>query len=382
MIVKTIHNREPSTDRLRAAGEKAEQQMQHYLQRAFQADPHLHVLNDLRLEDERQPEADGTPSVCQIDHLVIHRWGAFIIESKSVHDQVSVKSSSGGGDEWTRRYRGHDQGIASPIQQAGRQADFLRVYLQRNRHQLLGKVGPVLGAVTKVWKGTDQRGFSHLPLQILVAVSDNGKIDRLNGWKEPSEPFRVFVTKADLIPGRIRSEVQVHADAAPLLSGKRDGAYGVWRMEADEVNAVAEFLREEHKPCTARTASQPSLASHRVLAKPPTGLAPRRPTPTTDLSPSRSPAANVRPDPAPSSPADASPACKSCGGDRLVALWGKYGYYWKCADCAANTAMPVACSLCGARGEHGRVVRIRKEGPAYLRCCEPCGIEEKIWVQA
>ena len=32
------------------------------------------------------------PGVCQIDHMVLHRWGLFIIESKSVYDEVTVQS--------------------------------------------------------------------------------------------------------------------------------------------------------------------------------------------------------------------------------------------------------------------------------------------------
>jgi hypothetical protein len=79
----------PSTDpspthpRLRA-GFEAERQMAHYLHRAFATSADLYVINDLRLVDPEQPEQDGSPGVAQIDHLVLHRYGAFIVESKSV----------------------------------------------------------------------------------------------------------------------------------------------------------------------------------------------------------------------------------------------------------------------------------------------------------
>ena len=111
----------PAGDLRREAGHAAERQMAFYLQRDFAKDPHLFVLNNLRIVDPEQPEFDGTPGVCQIDHLVMHRWGVFIVESKSVTDEVSIRDDGHGGDEWTRRFRGREQGFESPIQQARRQ---------------------------------------------------------------------------------------------------------------------------------------------------------------------------------------------------------------------------------------------------------------------
>ena len=73
--------------------------MAHYLQRAFAADVDIHVLHDLRLEDAEQPGDDGSPGACQIDHLVVHRWGMFIVESKSVTEEVRIRSDGAGGDE-------------------------------------------------------------------------------------------------------------------------------------------------------------------------------------------------------------------------------------------------------------------------------------------
>ena len=53
--------------------------------------------------------------VCQIDHLIVHRWGTFIVESKSAMEEVHVGPDGTGGDEWTRVYRGGKAGMASPI---------------------------------------------------------------------------------------------------------------------------------------------------------------------------------------------------------------------------------------------------------------------------
>ena len=90
MIVKPYEQTATPSGMRQQAGNATERQMAHYLHRAFKDDPDAHVLNDLRLEDIEQPEQDGTVGVCQVDHLIIHRWGMFIVESKSVAEAVQV----------------------------------------------------------------------------------------------------------------------------------------------------------------------------------------------------------------------------------------------------------------------------------------------------
>ena len=357
MIVKNAEpHAESSGPRLRA-GAEAERQMAFYLHRDFASEAGLLVLNDLRLVDPDQPEHDGRPGVCQVDHLVLHRWGAFIVESKSVTDEVSVRDDGAGGDEWTRRYGGREHGFPSPIQQARRQGEFLRTFLQRQREHLLGKLPTGLRTISKLMAGSDQRGFRNMPIQIIVAISDRGKIRRVNGWREPTEPFRTFVSKADLVPAKIREEHGKHKAAGGLL-GEAKGEYGVWSMKAEEVPAVAEFLAARHE---ARARAEPAVQTVKTTA-----------------SMTSSTTRQSRPAPI----ASAGPACKGCGGADLSAQWGKYGYYWKCLGCGTNTSMPTVCSACGAEGHRGKVVRIRKDGPKYFRACEQCGIEERIWTES
>ena len=81
-----------SGDVRRRAGVAAEKQMAHYLHREFGRDSEIHMVHGLRLIDADQPEPDGNVGVCQIDHLVIHRWGMFIVESKSVTEEIRVRS--------------------------------------------------------------------------------------------------------------------------------------------------------------------------------------------------------------------------------------------------------------------------------------------------
>lgn len=377
MIVKPWTERD-TTDPRRRAGHDAERQMAFYLHRAFAGDADLLVLNDLRMVDASRPEHDGRPGVCQIDHLVLHRWGAIIVESKSVTGEVAVRGDGSGGDEWTRRVRGTDQGIPSPIQQGRRQAEFLRACLQAKREELVGKIMLGFRTVSKMINGTDQRGFRNMPIQVIVAISDSGSIRRGAGWREPQEPFRFYVTKADLVADKINEEYAKHRSASSIFT-KSNGEYGLWAMKQDEVARVAEFLAGSHvDPVSAPPLPPPRPAQSLPALRPPPPQSPKAPPP---LPPPPLPPAPL-PTPHTAGPGSVTdrPTCKQCGGVQLTALWGKFGYYWKCA-CGVNTSMPTVCAGCGAEGRRGETVRIRKAGLEYLRECSACGKSERVWME-
>ena len=239
--------------------------------------------------------------------------------------------------------------MPSPIQQAARQSKFLRAFLQRHGDTLLGKKPVGLRTLAKAVTGTDRRRFEYTPIQLIVAVSDKGRIERLAGWKEPREPFRVFVSKADLVPDKITKEIARHRGS--LL---KDDEYGSWSMKPGEVVAVAEFLASRHSKrhgagnAPART---PGAGGDRT---------------STQVSPAHA-------------PTQAEAACKGCGAHTLSARWGRYGYYWKCQVCDTNTAMPTTCTSCQTEGRRGHPVRVRKAGGSYYRDCSACGHSEVIW---
>ncbi len=356
MIVKPYDQTAGHKGRRQQAGADAEKQMAFYLNRDLRDDEQVFVLNGIRLEDSEQPEQDGSPGVCQIDHLVVHRWGLFIVESKSVAGEVRVRPDGSGGDEWTRRYRGKETGVPSPLRQAERQSGFLRAFLQRHREDLLGKVSLGMRTIVKVAKGTDQRGFKDAPIQLVVAVSDTGKIKRIGGWKEPSEPFRAFVAKADLVVDKIDQEIRAHRKGASRARTRSDGEYGRWAMEEEEPEKVAEFLAAQHT-------NRPRASSAQ----------------TNKNAPSRN---RKRPrNQAAGSECSAKAVCKHCGSEHLVARSGQHGYYWKCGACDKNTAMPAVCPTCGAKKGRDNGVRIRKEKKTYFRECEACGTSETIWIE-
>lgn len=365
MIVKPKVER-ASTDPRIAAGEKAEQQMAFYLHRVFEREQGVLILNDLRLVDPAQPALNGEPGSCQIDHLVLHRWGAFIIESKSVYDTVSVRADGSNGDEWRRTYRGKEEGMPSPIMQARLQAEFLREFLQRNRESLRGKMPIGFRTINKLLHGTDQMGFMHMPIQIIVAVSGSGNINRVNRWKEPSEPFQCFVCKADQVPDKIQRELDTHRSASRPL-GDRKGDYGMWTIGDQELARTCAFLFDSHTPLGHHAKQAGPAASAPVAKLTPFAQLPTRPAPVPAPVPTPAPARIV----------PQAAVCKFCGGSDLVATWG-HSYYWRCA-CGKNTPMPTICHNCNAEGDHGKTVRIRKEGQKFYRCCEVCGVQQLIW---
>jgi hypothetical protein len=317
------------------------------------------VLHGLRLEDPTLPEHDGRPSASQIDHLLIHRHGVFIVESKSVSEAVTVRPDSSGGDEWTREIKGKVQGMPSPIQQGVRQGDLLRRILNEHHAVLRDKATGIAGVLQKTLTGTTQRGFARMPIQIIVAISDGGMIRRLNGWKPPTAPYETFVCKADQVCDKVQSEIRRHTEGSRLLS-KPESDYGMWAMSDEELTRTARFLAERHTPLKIRTRIQ----------DPPPPPKPAAPSPTT-----------ARTAWATAESRDGIACCRFCGGTDLAANWGRYGYYWRCSSCDKSTTMPVVCSICGTQGARGEGVKIRKEGPKYFRACSQCGIEECIWTQ-
>ncbi|MEL7484827.1 MAG: NERD domain-containing protein [Planctomycetota bacterium] len=350
--------------RMRAAGKRAEDQMAFYLNRDLRSNNRLHIIHDLRVVDPDQPEHNGLPGVCQIDHLVLHQHGAFIIESKSVSEEITVRPLSSGGDQWTRRYQGRNKGFPSPIKQAERQAALLRNLLQDNKGRLRAKMSVGLRTVAKALSGTDQRGFRHMPIQIIAAISDNGSIKELGGWKPPQQPFRSFLCKADSVSELINEELNKHR-AWLTNTFKPDASetkyYGLWSMKPDELNAVHAFLQSHNTP-------------KQSTAPKPTATAPQQP-PAFDLPAPQTTA----PEPQPRPPQSAATACKACNGPNLTAKSGRYGYYWACNDCNTNTAMPATCEACGQNGKATKAVRIRKDGPRYFRDCQACGIDQLVW---
>jgi hypothetical protein len=216
MIAKTADSNRP-TDPRNEAGLAAERKMAFYLRRAFETERDIWVFNDLRLT--RNGDA------AQIDHLVLHPSGMVIVESKSVSGEIAVNERQ----EWIRRSGKHEMGMESPVAQGKLQAEFLRRLLRENDDRLLD--GQVKGLLPKHFN-------RHWPIDILVAISDSGRINRCAEVPE--------LVKADQAAQIIQEIVSKHRRGRwspnPLSS------YGDFALTRQEIGRVVAFLESSHTP--------------------------------------------------------------------------------------------------------------------------------------
>lgn len=329
-----------SNDRLLAAGFEAERQMHFYLSRAFGRKDDIMVFANLRFPTEND--------ACQIDHLVMHRWGLVIVESKSVSGEIEVNEH----EEWTRRSGGRVQGMPSPVLQARRQGQFLIGLLQDNREELRRKV---LGLL--------QGGFKSCPVDIFVAISDHGRIKR-HGANPPE------LKKADQIPHEIEEMIKRYRKGSGLLRGAFSNDT-LWEMGLEEMVRVRDFLLERHQLRSATVAAADAL--------PPRLTADEGLNDMQAISVS-SPSADSgqRAAASPTSAADhLVPICRHCAsGDVCIAYGrGPKPYYLRCSQCGKSTQLEWVCKTCGGEA------RIRKSGLEFTRWCvnPSCGFEELVF---
>lgn len=306
--------------RIRKAGLKGEAESAYLIDFEFARSPNWAVLHDLRLEHGGR--------VAQIDHLLINRWmDMYVLETKHFHAGVKI-TEDGEFLRWNA-YRKTYEGMASPLEQNDRHIAVLRdVVSSIELPQRLGlRIPPSF--------------FS------LVLVAPAARIDR------PRRFDTSRVIKADQLKKRIWKDIDGENGLVALLKATKIVA-------PETVEFVARQLAARHVPLASRQTPAASVAS--VAPAPP---APPAPLPNTTGRKSR-----VEPTlaatPAASSARGDGPACKRCGHRLGAILHGRYGYYFKCAGCAANTAMRFTC-------KPNHQPRLRKDGPAFYRECAECG---------
>jgi hypothetical protein len=235
VIAKTPDTNRAS-DASNQAGLDAERKMAFYLRRTFEHVRDVWVFNDLRLV--RNGDA------AQMDHLVLHRSGMVIIESKSTTGQIRVNHLG----EWTRSSGGHEQGMESPIMQARLQAGFVRLLLLENDSRLLdGQLGGLL----------PKHFNTHWPVDVIVAVSDSGRISR--GMEVPE------LMKADQVPGAVKEIVQRHKRGRYSLNPLNSDATYV--LTPAEMGRVVAFLIKGHTPAGGPRPEAQGLPPQEVIER-------------------------------------------------------------------------------------------------------------------
>jgi hypothetical protein len=217
VIIKELDPIE-ADDRFGKAGRHAEEQMAHYLRRAFGEEPNVLVFNGMRLQ--------VNDDAAQIDHLIVHPYGLILVESKSVTTRLKVNERG----EWSRWFNGSNHGMPSPILQAERQRDFLRAYLKRDGSPVAGK---------------------DLAINVRIAISDAGIIDRPQGVKLDELDC---VCKADQIPGEIRETINARKMSSRVpaalvrLAGGQQGVAKGDPLTPTDLERLHAFLMEHHTP--------------------------------------------------------------------------------------------------------------------------------------
>lgn len=335
--------KEPSTatGSRQSAGDRQEQDVAFYLRRAFKDDENILVLNDYRFAHNGE--------TAQIDHLIMHRAGFIVIESKSIYGEVKVNHLG----EWSRSYKGDWRGMPSPIRQAELQMTLLRDFLGANVECFLGKM---LGLQMQV---------RHREWNVLCTVSSSCILHR----KGMPSALSNQVVKSEFIADEVQ-KIGGYSHFG-LLKGK---AY----FSQEEMERIGAFLLEHYQPLAE---SKPSIDTAVTELTTEQSQESAIPPPVSQQKKKLVAAENqVQETPAAFSSGSSSGviglACKKCGSEKsLTAMNGKYGYYVKCGQCGTNTSMKTACPECNSSK-----TRVRKRGNEYWVQCE-CSALRKLYQQ-
>lgn len=303
MIIKEVDSI-TTTDKFLKAGFKAEEKMAFYLSRAFKDTKDILVLNGIRLES-------GNDSV-QIDHLIIHKYGMIIVESKSVYGEITINDHG----EWQRLE--YKRGMGSPIEQAKSQAIFLQNYLNES-----GLKPPHDAFKSLVHKIT----FDHVPIDVLVAISDTGIITR-----RPETLQIDKVHKADMIVEKIKEKIISYRKQDSIWSSDLLTPTPL-KISPELMNDIAQFLKEEHIPKEKHVRLQ--VKQDKV-------------TFTVPASVKR------------------EFVCQKCGSGNISILYGRFGYYFKCKECNKTMSINKTCPKCG------QLSKLRKDRNQFYIECKKC----------
>lgn len=311
-------------DKKRKAGRRQEADVAFHLQRGLGNEKNVHLFHDIKMVLDGQ--------TAQIDHLILHKYGFILIESKSVYGEVSVNASH----EWSRSFKNKWYGIPSPVEQANAQKEILKGVLKENVHNLLGTL---LGI---------QKGFGGRNYDVLVAISSSAIIHREN---MPSGVDSVTL-KSEFLAEKVKK----------LIAG-----YGLFLgvthppFSNNEMEAIARFLKSKQQ-------------------KPMPPNAPPTPGPSAKGSPvEKAPAANSgKKESKPKQKAEPESverktwvlACRGCSEtEGLTGKYGRHGYYVTCSACSKNTSMKSPCPQC-----EGKSTRVSKRKSLYTLSCSDCGV--------
>jgi hypothetical protein len=303
--------------RMLRAGIKGEQESAYHIDFDFRESEITSVIHDLRLEMGGR--------VAQIDHLIIHRTQKFyVLETKSFSHGLKITDEGEflRWNDWKKTY----EGMPSPIEQNRRHVEVLRYVLVR-------------------------MGYANPEIESFILVSPAARIDRSKLHPCPE------VVKADQFTTKFKKRYLASVSTVSgIFNGLSKGLFGA------SAGAIAKDLVRLHKPITIDykakfglqedligSAQVPVVSSTATSKIPAVVVAKSAPTVATVVEEKIS-----------------GPSCKACGGTTLAVEYGKFGYYFKCKSCDANTALKINCGVVGHKE------KIRKSKLTFYRECEEC----------
>lgn len=289
-------------------GIKAEQDAAYFINFDLEKSQNTVVIHDLRLEINGR--------VAQIDHLLIHRTlNVFVLETKHLHAGMRI-TETGEFESWNA-FKKCYEGMASPFAQNERHIAVLKEALARI--DMPSKMGLRLSPVYHSY----------------VLVSPKSRIDR------PKKFDTSHIIKADMLGKTLDDTFE--------KAGVLDTFGGLARfMSTETLVKAGQTLLRMHRPASfdyaARFGIQPQQAA--------------KPQPVVQTAPPsiQDPSAQ-----------QSQMVCRDCKSLNLSVQYGKFGYYFKCNDCDANTPIKISC------GKDGHKERIRKDGLKFYRECADCG---------
>ena len=318
--------------RIRQAGLKGEKESAYLIDFDYARSANWAVIHDLRVEH------DGRTA--QIDHVLINRWmDVYVLETKHTWSGLKI-TDDGEVLRWAGRTY---QGMPAPLQQNERHIEVLRDVLAQV--ELPSRLGV---RITPAFHS-------------FVLVSSNARVDR------PKRFDASRVIKTDQLKKAIWRDID---GENPILGLIKTAAKIV---SSETVEHVARQLANRHVPVIGKPISTDgplteSRGSELSVATATTRSGKLR------IEPSLGRAAQERGDTQkrethPTQVQTGGPSCKSCKGTGGSVLYGRYGYYFRCGKCEANTAIRFTC-------QPGHTPRLRKDGDRFYHECSSCHSSE------
>ena len=299
------------------SGDRNEQNSAYYLDFRYKDSQNWAVIHDLRIEHRGR--------VAQIDHLLINRYlDVYVLESKNYYYGVKI-TEEGEFLVWDGKSY---QAIESP-------------YEQNQRH-----IQALQQSIADRNLAPNRLGFT-IPVNFrnIILVAPTSKL-----MKPSSAPFDLSaLIKADAFVSAVDKEMDKKSvvEVAKIIGSDTLREFGeklVRLHRPGSIDYVAKFgLKEVEEAQTVSVA--PIVATPEASAYAPSLLS-----------------------------AGNKPACKNCQSENLTIIYGKFGYYFKCAACDGNTPIKITC------GKDGHSERIRKEGQRFFRECSDCGSSKLYFI--